>query len=291
MTLLRSLLFVPGNQPKMLEKALGFAPDAVVPDMEDSVPPQEKINARKVIAEHLPRLSEGGRVVIPRINALDTGLVQDDLRAVISQHIFGVSIGKIQGVDDLVHVSQIIEKLEQEASLTPGVIKLIPWLETAPSIINAYEICKSSDRIVAVAFGAEDFAQDMGIERSEDEAESLYVRQKICVAARAADLLALDTPYFKFKDDDGLRSNSLAARALGFKGKFAIHPGQIEVINRAFSPSEEEIEHAQRVVDAYEQAERMGRGSTSLDGMVIDVPVVKRARATLEFVKADSSDQ
>jgi citrate lyase subunit beta/citryl-CoA lyase len=125
----------------------------------------------------------------------------------------------------------------------------------------------------------------MGVERLEDESQIAYARQKLCVTARAAHVLALDTPYFKLRDIEGLRSNSLRAKNIGFKGRFAIHPEQIGAINDCFSPSAEEVAHAERVVAAFEEAERRGRGSTSLDGWVIDVPVVKRARALLELAR------
>ena len=282
MTALRSLLFVPGNRSNMLEKAMGISPDAYIPDMEDSVPVEEKENARNVIASFLPRLAEVGPLVIPRINSLDTGLLQDDLAAIIGPHIFGVSVGKIQSTRDIDEISNIIEGLEKKAGLEVGAIKLVPWIETAMAIVNAYEICAASPRIVGVAFGAEDFTNDMAIERTEGESEIDYPRRVMCVAARAADVLALDTPYFSFRDPDGLRKNSLDAKGYGFRGKFAIHPAQVDILNESFSPSVDEIENARRVIAAFEEAERSGRGSTSLDGKVIDVPVVKRARQLLE---------
>ena len=284
MTALRSLLFVPGNKENMLKKALGFRPDAFVPDMEDSVPEAEKANARQTIAAFLPGLAESGVPVVPRVNALDTGLAADDLAAVVGPYIYGVSIGKIDVPGDIRAVSELIGRLEREAGLEEGRIRLIPWLESARAIVHCYEICRASPRLVGVAFGGEDFTHDMGIERLEDESEVAFARSQLCIAARAAELLALDTPYFRFRDEDGLRANSAAAKQTGFKGKFAIHPAQIEAINAAFSPSAGQIDYARRVVAAFEVAERIGRGSTSLDGKVIDVPVVKRARALLELV-------
>ena len=282
MAVLRSLLFVPGNRTNMLEKAMGISPDAYIPDMEDSVPAEEKENARNVIASFLPKLAEVGPLVIPRINSLDTGLLQDDMAAIVGPHIFGVSVGKIQSTRDIDYISNIIEGLEKKAGLEVGTVKLIPWIETAMAIVNAYEICAASPRIVGVAFGAEDFTNDMAIERTESESEIDYPRRVICVAARAADVLALDTPYFSFRDSDGLKKNSFEAKGYGFRGKFAIHPAQVDIINESFSPSSDEIENARRVIAAFEEAERSGRGSTSLDGKVIDVPVVKRARQLLE---------
>lgn len=281
MTILRSLLFVPGNKDNMLEKALRFRPDAFVPDMEDSVPAGEKHNAREVIKSYLPRLAASGVPVLPRVNSLDTEWIEEDLAAVVGPDIYGVSVGKVDVPDDIAAISDLIADLEKKAGLSLGTLKLIPWLESAKAIVHCYPICSASPRIVGAAFGGEDFTHDLGIERLEDESEVAYPRNVLCVAAHAAGIAALDTPYFRFKDDDGLRANIAAAKQTGFKGKFAIHPAQIDAINAGFSPSEAEIAHARRVVAAFEEAERQGRGSTSLEGKVIDVPVVKRARAVL----------
>ena len=279
----RSLLFVPGNKESMLRKAMNFRPDALVPDMEDSVPDAEKTNARRTIAALLPDLAGTGIPVIPRVNALDTGWTAHDLAAVVGPHIHGISIGKIHVPDDVHRVSELLDGLENQARLETDRIKLFLWLESAKAMVHCYEICCASPRIEGVAFGGEDFTHDMGIERLEDESEVAVARNLLCIAARAAEIQALDTPYFRFRDEAGLRANCAKAKQFGFKGKFAIHPAQIEAINESFSPSEAEIEYAQRVVAAFEDAERVGRGSTSLEGKVIDVPVVKRARALLEL--------
>ncbi len=285
MTVLRSLLFIPGNQPSMLEKGLTSHADALVPDLEDSVPLDEKESARRVTASFLPRLSEGVHLVIPRVNSLDSGLLQADLAAVVGSRIFGVSVGKIETFEDIRTISHVMDRLEIRAGVAKGSLKLIPWIETAKAIINVYEISLASPRVVAVAFGAEDFTNDMGIERTEDDSEIAYPRDVVCVAARAADVIALDTPYFRFRDAEGLRQDAVAGKRRGFKGKFAIHPAQIDIINETFSSSAEEIEYARRIVAAFEQAEREGRGSTSLDGKVVDVPVVKRARSLLDMAE------
>jgi citrate lyase subunit beta/citryl-CoA lyase len=281
--ILRSPLFVPGNKANMLDKALALSPDAYAPDMEDSVPAAEKDNARETVRSFLPRLAATGIPVIPRVNSLDTRWVEDDLAAVVGTEIFGVSIGKVRRAADIAAVARLLDGLERRAGLPAGKVRLLPWIETAEAIVQCDAICRASDRIVAVAFGGEDFTNDMGIERLEDESQIAYARQRLCVTARAAHVLALDTPYFKLRDPDGLRNNALRAKSIGFKGKFAIHPEQIAALNDCFSPSAQEIAHAERIVAAFEEAERGGRASTSLDGWVIDVPVFKRARALLEL--------
>ena len=278
---LRSLLFVPGNRADMLEKAKGMAPDAVLPDMEDSVPPGEKERARETVSSLTPELARAGQVVIPRANAADTGLLEEDLAAVVGPDIFGVTVGKVGDAQDVLLISEVLEKLEERAGLPKGKVKLVPWLETAKGVVNAYQICSASPRVVAAAFGAEDLTNDMGIERTENGSEVAHARSAVSLAARAANVLALDTPYVAFRDTEGLRRDALSARAIGYRGKFAIHPSQIDIINDAFAPTEAEIEHARRVVAAYEEAERSGRAATSLDGMMIDVPIVRRARGLL----------
>jgi citrate lyase subunit beta/citryl-CoA lyase len=267
----------------MLEKALGALPDAFVPDMEDSVPWEEKANAREVTASFVSRLAEVGPLVIPRINSLDTGLLEEDLAAVVGPHIYGVSVGKIQSVQDIEYIAGVMAHLEKKAGVPVGQTKLVPWIETARAIVHCYDILAASTRMVGAAFGAEDLTHDMGIERTEDDSEVAVARSIMCFASRAAEVLALDTPYFLFRNPEGLRQNALASKKIGFKGKFAIHPAQIDIINEVFSPSQAEIDYARRVVDAFDEAARAGRGSTSLDGKVVDVPVVRRARALLEI--------
>ena len=286
MTTLRSLLFVPGNKANMLEKALKYRPDAFIPDMEDSVPAGEKANARKVINAHLSTLAATGVPVFPRVNSLDTEWIEDDLAAVVGPHVRGISVGKIDTPDDVHAVAELLASLETRAGIESGSLRMIPWLESAKAIVHCYEILSASPRIVGAAFGAEDFTHDLGIERREDESEVEYPRNVLCIAARAAGVVALDTPYFRFKDETGLRANIAAAKQTGFKGKFAIHPAQIDVINAGFSPSEAEIAHARRVVAAFEKAEREGSSSIQLDGFFIDYPIVYKARKTLDMVRA-----
>ena len=285
MLYLRSLLFIPGNQPKMLNKAPNVFPDAFIPDLEDSVAWDHKDDARNIVHNHLNMLSQTSKLLIPRVNALETGILKEDLQAVINQNVFAIAIGKIYSSKDVQEISNLISKVEKEQKIKEGSIKLILWMETAQAIINAYEILTSNQRIVGSAFGAEDFTNDMGIHRTENENEIFFARNQLSVASKAANVIALDTPFFAFKDPDALKENSLFAKSIGFKGKFAIHPDQIDIINDCFSPSIQEIDHAKKVIETFEEAKKQGRGSTSLDGLVIDVPVVKRAKSLLHISK------
>ncbi len=281
MIYLRSLLFVPGNQPSMLSKAAGLRPDAFVPDMEDSVAWDDKDEARQVVADHIETLNQSGKPVIPRLNSLDTGLFQKDLEAVAQTGIYGISVGKINSEKDVGLISEAIKEQESKYGIEHGSIKLIPWIETAKGLLRCYEILTSDRRIIAAAFGAEDFTNDMGIERRADNSETIYARNQVTVSARAANVLSLDTPYFGFRDSEGLKVSAQDAKSIGFKGKFAIHPSQIQHINKCFSPSDSEIEHAKSIIKIFEESKAKGRGSTSLNGQVVDVPVVKRAEALL----------
>ena len=300
---LRCPLFIPGNRPDMLGKAGRYSPSAYIPDMEDSVPLANKAEARAITTEALPCLNELGKAVVPRVNSLLTGLTMDDLKAVVGPHIVAISIGKIKNPHDIAVVDGMLSELERDRGIDVGSIGILPWLETASGIVNAYAISCASYRVRWVAFGAEDFSADMGISRAVDIAESdtgsvaeygeaslLYARSAVAVAARAAEVQALDTPYVKFRDPVGLRSEAGLARKLGYRGKFAIHPGQIGMIDEIFSPTDAEIERARRVLAAARAAELEGRGSVSLDGEMVDAPVVARARNVLTRVNLDLDD-
>ena len=283
MEVFRSLLFVPGNRDDMLQKSLQLQPDVLVPDMEDSVPLSEKQTARDCVNKFLLSINDRSRKLIPRINSLNTGLLEEDLIAVVGNGILGVSVGKIDSPWEISQISKILESLERKVSVPVGSTKLIPWIETARGVANAVGICHSSSRILGVAFGAEDFTADMAIPRTEDGQELMFARTAVAIAARSARIEALDTPYVNFRDLDGLKRESLLARGLGYRGKFAIHPGQIDVVNNSFSPSPDEVNYARAVINAIQEAELEGKGATSLDGKMIDAPVVERARKLLEI--------
>ena len=291
----RTLLFVPGNQPAMLAKAAGFGVEWLIPDLEDSVPAAEKNQARGIVAEHIPLLAAAGKHVVPRVNSLLTGFTEDDIAAVVSPLIVGISIGKISTVQEVGIVEDLLVAAEKRSGATVGQTALVPWLETAEAVINAYQICTSSERIRLAAFGAEDFSADMGISRAVDNTSGepghrstadsepglAYPRSAVAVAARAAGVHVLDTPYTQFRDPVGLRTETLHAKSLGYKGKLAIHPAQVEVIESVFTPADSEIERARKVLEIAVKAEADGRGSVSLDGEMIDMPVILRAQNVL----------
>ncbi|MBI4312115.1 MAG: CoA ester lyase [Chloroflexi bacterium] len=281
MDIFRSLHFIPGNRQDMLTKSGTLPADVLVPDMEDSVPDGQKQQARELIKSLLPTLAQKGQLVMPRINALNTGLAADDLAAIVGPHTYGVTAGKVESPWEIQELSKILDGLERKAGLPIGHTKLVPWLENAKAVLNAHAIASSSPRIAGVAFGAEDFTDSMGVERTDTGAELAYPRAAVAVAARAADVLAIDTPYVNFRDTEGLAREIKSVLPFGFKAKFSIHPVQVEVINKLFSPSEEAIAYARRVIAAWDEAAAKGVGAIALDGKMIDVPVVKRARSLL----------
>lgn len=288
MQLLRSLIFVPGNRAGMLERALSFNADVVMVDLEDSVPPAEKTAARELARRWVPALHRAGRRVMVRVNSLDTGQTGEELAAVISPDLYGVSVGKTESAWDLREIERIIAPLEAAAGLEYGRVKVIPWIESARAVVNANAMAAALSRTVGLAFGAEDYTNDLGLRRTDSGEEVYYPRAATAVAARAAGIAALDGPYVAFRNPEGLEQDAGVARQLGYTGKFAIHPAQIDAINAAFSPSPEEVAYARRVLEAWREAEAAGRGSLALDGKMVDVPVVKRAQNLLARAEAVS---
>ncbi|MCI2425150.1 CoA ester lyase [Candidatus Acetothermia bacterium] len=283
---LRSLLFAPGNVSRRVEKALHLNADAVILDLEDAVPLTEKRLTRELIAAALnqPRNSR----CYVRVNALSTGLTIDDLTAVVSPQLDGIILPKAEEAEDLSKVDWYLSYLEDKRSLPIGSIDLIPLVENAKGIRNAYIIATAVQRVKRLCFGAIDYTADINVQLSVAKMEILYARSSLVNASAAAALESpIDTVYPNIRDIDGLRADTIIARGLGFQGKLVIHPDQIEPVNEIFSPSEEEITYAERVVAAFEQAEAAGHAAITLDdGKFIDYPVVRNAQRLLAVAAA-----
>ena len=291
MELLRSLIFVPGNRPNMLEKALSFDADVIMVDLEDSVPPAEKAAARDMAAEWAPKLRRNGKTVMVRVNSLDTGLTASEVAALAGPDLYGFSIGKTESVWDMREADRIVAVAESSAGLEPGAIKLIPWIENAKAVMACQEIAAAASRIAAIAFGAEDYTNDMGLQRTDTGQEVQFPRSLAPVAARAAGVASLDSPFVRFRDPAGLKEDCRASRQMGYTGRFAIHPAQLDIINQTFSPSPDDVDYARQVVEAWNQAEAEGRGSVALGERMIDVPVLKRAQNLLAQADAIQARQ
>ena len=285
-SLCRSLLFVPAHRQEMVEKAAGLAADVIVLDLEESVPPAEKAAARETARRHIPRLAAAGQTVHVRANPIASGLTRDDLAAVVCPELAGVLLAKVDKAQDIRDFDVLIREQELARGVKPGASGLIPLIESALGVLSCWEICRASTRIVGLAFGAYDYSSDVGIQRTREGRELDYARQVIVTCAAAAGLAALDTPYADFRDEEGLARETEWARSLGFRGKYVIHPNQIETVNRIFRPTEEEVAQARRVVSAFEEALARGEGAVQVDGRMVDEPVAARARRLIELAQA-----
>jgi citrate lyase subunit beta / citryl-CoA lyase len=280
----RSLIFVPGNSMRFVEKAKTLAADIICFDLEDSVPYNEKDAARRIIAETLlARRQEYSGIVYVRTNSPESGLIPDDLKAVLQEGIDGIVVPKVNDVSEMLEIKKHIVMLEKERKTDK--IALMPSIETARGVVNAYLIASAEERIKALVFGVFDFLYDMRLDYDEhDPLGYSYVRAKIPVDARAAGVHAIDAIWQKIDDIDGLIRDATMARRLGYSGKSIIHPSQIEPVHKVFRPSKNEVEWAKKVVQALDQAMKKGtgRGAIRLEGKMIDVVHYKQAKAILD---------
>ncbi len=284
--MLRTLLFVPGCRPEMLAKAAGLTPDALILDLEDSVPAAEKPAARDAVAAAIPSLGHPHRKTWVRVNSTYTGLAKDDCRAIAVPGLSGILLPKADSPEIVRYTDALLRDAEAHAGLEPGAVKLIAGIESAAGLLHAEAISLASDRIVALALGGEDYAADMALERTPEGEELAHVRSTLAVVARATGRLALDGVYPYLHDLDGLVYDARNARRAGFQGKCLIHPEQIEPVQAVFAPSEAQMAVARRIVEAYAQAAAAGQGAVQVDGTMVDAPVAKRAQALLDSLGA-----
>lgn len=283
--LLRSILFMPGSVEKVLKKAGDVNSDAVVFDLEDSVPLHGKEKARLQIKQTLDSLGDTKKRYYLRVNALPTGLLRDDCEAVLHPRLNGLMIPKVEDAEEIKEIEGIIDEIGAQKSLDTTDLKLHITFETAKGVNNAQQVLKASKKLEAVAFGAEDFTLDIGAKRTTEGWELFYTRAKLLVDAKAAGALAIDTVFSDLNDEEGLYADAKRANELGFDGKYLIHPRQIEVVNRVFTPTPEEIEFAKKVDAAFKEAQEKGEGAIAVDGKMVDPPVVEKARRLLSNVQ------
>jgi citrate lyase subunit beta / citryl-CoA lyase len=288
MDILRSLMFVPGNSEKMLTKAIGLENlDVAMFDLEDGTPTAQKDAARGLVAEMLARPAGGPRRYV-RINAIATDRMEADLRAVVRPGLEGLVLPKVERPDEVALVHRLLDEQEPGAGLPSGSVGLIAAVESAMGLLNAAAIAAATSRVVGLMFGAEDYGLDLGLptNREGEARELIYARSAMVVAAASAHIQSMDGVWPDIHDFDGVRRDAIQARRLGFSGKTTFHPGQIDIINEVFSPSAAEIEHAKRVVDAFEEAQAAGQGAVAFGGQLIDLPIVERARRVLRLYEA-----
>jgi len=288
MDLKRSWMFVPGHRQRMIDKALGLNADAVMLDIEDGVAPAEKDTARRLIGESLSREqlpNSPARFV--RINAIGHARMEADLETVLRPGLDGLVLPKVESADEVLKVESIVREREPRLHAEGGKIRLLVAIESPRGLLNAPAIASCSPRVIGLMFGAEDFGRELGLPTvREGEAQGmLYARSAMVIAAASAHVQAVDGVWVDLKDTEGLWAFARQSRRLGFSGMSLIHPSQIDPVNSVFSPTPEEVEYAQQVVNAYADAMARGDGSISFGGQLIDRPIVERARRTLELAK------
>lgn len=286
--LLRTALFVPGNRPDRVDKAVKTSADAVIIDLEDALPLTEKEASRSKVRDKI--LEHAERKIIVRVNSLDSPFFQGDLTEVITGNLACLMVPKVESAAHVREINENLLKVEKEKGMVQGTVSIIPLIESAGAVQNIFQITAEKTeppRIYCVAFGAADYTLDMGIEITKEGTELSYPRARIAIASRAARIEPpLDTPFMMdLKDMEALKVDAGRAKRLGFQGKLCIHPNQIEPLHAIFSPTKEEILYAERVVQVFEEAEREGSAAITLDGKFIDYAVVERARRILKVAE------
>ena len=281
--LFRSLIFVPGNNARFLEKAKKLEADIVCFDLEDSVPDKEKKQARNLIKTALKSNSEYISSIFVRTNSPLSGKIPDDLKEIVQKGIGGIVIPKVNNVKELKKIEKNLQSLEKTRKLKP--LQIIPSIESAEGVVNMYNISSYSKRISAVVFGVFDLLNDLGIEYTKDPEGAKYSRAKIPVDAKAAGVASIDAIWQDLKDVKGLEKDCKAGKSLGYTGKSLIHPDQISITHKIFYPSKSEIEWAEKVCKSYLKSIKTGKGATTIDGKMIDEVHFKQAEAIIKITK------
>ncbi len=281
--LFRSLIFVPGNNSRFLEKAKSLKADIVCFDLEDSVPDSEKAAARQLIKSALKSRSSYTSSIFVRTNSPISGKIHDDLKEVIQKGLDGIVIPKVNNAYEMKKIEKNISQLEKTRKLKN--IQIIPSIESAEGVVNTYSIASSSKRISAVVFGVFDLLNDLGIEYSKEPEGGKYSRAKIPVDARAAGVASIDAIWQDLKDVKGLEQDCKIGKSLGYTGKSIIHPDQIDIVHKLYHPTKIEIIWAQKVCKVYEDSIKKGKGATTVEGKMIDEVHYKQAKTLLELIK------
>jgi len=279
----RTMLFAPGNHARRVEKALGLAADAVILDLEDAVAVAEKVTTRALVVDALqtPRSCLG----YIRVNAYDTDFCFGDLLVVAAAGVDGIILPKVETPSQLQAVDWIVGQLEREKGLEVGGIDIIPIIETGRGVANVGEIAAAGTRVKRLSFGAGDYTKDMAMRWTRGEIELSHARAEIAVASRAAGLEApIDTVWVHIKETDGCVASAERVRDMGYQGKLCIHPDQVDPVNGVFTPTADDIAFAEKVVQAFDEAETQGLASIQVDGYFVDYPIVDQARRTLALM-------
>ncbi len=280
----RTLLFAPGNHPRRVEKALCLKADAVILDLEDAVAIAEKVATRAIVVDALQ--SERSGLGYVRVNAYDTDFCFGDLLVVVAKGVDGIVLPKVETSAQLRSVDWVVSQLEREKRLPAGGIDIIPIIETGKGVANVHDIASAGTRIKRLSFGAGDYTKDMAMRWTRHEGELAHARAEIAVASRAAGLEApLDTVWIHIKETDGCIKSAELVCDMGYQGKLCIHPDQVDPVNAVFTPSDDDVDFAEKVVKAFEEAEAQGLASIQVDGYFVDYPIVDQAQRTLDLIE------
>lgn len=282
----RTLLYVPGNMPSMLQNIPLFQCDGVIIDLEDAVPLSEKDAARILVKRYLESYKARNKEILVRINGLDTKWALDDLKAILPGTPDGIRLPKADTPEIVERLDTLLTEYEEELGLELGHFKILPSIETAQGVINATQIARASPRLIGLAFGAEDYTATMEINRTKGGEELFNARMNVLWAAKAAGIQAIDSIFADVNDMDALRVETELIKRLGFTGKCMVNPRQTDVIHEVFAPKQEEIDYALQVMDAIKRAREMGTGVISLKGKMVDMPVVIRSARVLRTARA-----
>lgn len=282
----RALLYMPGDDMRKIQKAITLGVDCICMDMEDGVALNRKAEARLTIAEALRTLDFGRSERLARINPVGSGLEVVDLNTVLPAHPDGIVIPKLEYAEQVQWVSEQIASAEDEYGWAPGGICLIVVVETARGIINLSQIAGADPRLEALIFGAEDFAGDIGATRTREGWEVFYARSAIVTYAAAYGLQAIDMVHIDFQDHEGLKREALEGARMAYAGKQVIHPNQVAPVQEAFTPGDEAIAYALRIMQAFQENQQAGRGAFALEGKMIDAPILKAAKRVIALAQA-----
>ena len=282
----RAILYMPGDDRRKIEKATTLGVDCICMDMEDGVAITRKAEARAVIAQAMKELIFGESERCIRINSIGSGLESFDLAAALSADPDSIVVPKIESAEQVKWISEHIEKYELSSNHDVGSVRILVGVETAKGLMNLRDIAAADKRLEAIIFGAEDFAASIGAKRTKEATEVLYARQAVITACAANDLQAVDMVFVDFRDESGLRAEAEQGAGFGFSGKQIIHPSQVPVVQEAFTPSDEAIRHAIRVIETFEESQSEGKGAYALDGKMIDMPLLKNAQKVLDRARA-----
>jgi citrate lyase subunit beta/citryl-CoA lyase len=280
----RTMLFIPGNNPGMLQNSGILGADSVILCLEDAVSITEKDAARILVRNAIKNNNFYNSEIVVRINPLATEFGKKDVLEIGEAKPHALMVPKATE-EDIIAVDQMLSAIEEKGGFEKNSIKLFPLIETAYGLENVYSIIKASNRNVGVLLGAEDLTADLGIKRTKVGEEIFYARSKVAAACRALRVDAIDTPFTDLDDMDSFIKDINRAKSIGMTGKSAINPRQIDTIHEVFAPAEDEIRYAKRVLEATEEAKREGRGVFSLDGKMVDAPIIARAETILKKAK------